>query len=141
MSLSSNEQQHKPLHYYKQSPAFGRRDIILLVVILVIVAIATISWYAVRPVGQQAAIYINGKLKGEYPLSHNQTISYPEVGITVAIADGKIGITDSDCKDKICIHSGYIYRSGERIICAPNKLVIVVRGKQSEYITGRRQNG
>lgn len=143
MSLSSKEQPHKLLYHYKKSAPFGKADILLLAVILIIIVASATIWYAGKPVGEKAEIYINGKLKATYSLSQDKAINLDEIGVHLTISDGKIGVTDSDCKDKICMHSGYISHSGQRIICAPNKLVIVIRGKQPQYdaTTGRRQNG
>lgn len=143
MSLSSKEQPHKLLHHYKKAAPFGKADIVLLAAILVIVIVSVVVWYAGKPVGEKAEVYINGKLKATYSLSQDKTVSLDEIGVQLTIADGKIGVSDSDCKDKICMHSGYISHSGQRIVCAPNKLVVLIRGKQQQYdaTTGRRRNG
>lgn len=143
MSLSSKGQPHKLFYHYKKSAPFCKADIVLLAVILIIVIASAVFWYAGKPAGEQAEVYINGKLKAVYSLSQDRAINLDEIGVRLTVSDGKIGVSDSDCKDKICIHSGYISRSGERIICAPNKLVIVIRGKQPQYdaTTGRRHNG
>ena len=42
---------------------------------------------------------------------------------------GEIYVKDSDCTDKVCVRSGRICKSGESIICAPNRVTIKIDGK------------
>jgi hypothetical protein len=127
------------LPHYKHSGPFSRLDIVLLVLLLLAASGAAAYVYADRPAGERAEIYIEGELVGSYPLDEERTIAY-DCGITVHILSGAVAVAESDCPDQLCVHMGYISKAGERIICAPNKFVVVIRGK-TEYdaVTGRSQ--
>lgn len=42
----------------------------------------------------------------------------------VMIENGKICISDADCPDKTCVHTGFLRSEGVPIVCLPHKLVI-----------------
>lgn len=46
----------------------------------------------------------------------------------VRIHHGKVQILDSTCPAKICVKSGAIHRTGEIIVCAPNKIIVRIIG-------------
>ncbi len=51
----------------------------------------------------------------------------------VVIADGEVWMEEADCPDKLCISQGKISRSGQTIICLPNKVMVTIKGGKSEY--------
>ena len=63
-----------------------------------------------------------------YSLSEDRTVEVPAYGNkgsnTVCIADGKVSVTEASCKNQVCVHHGEISRSGESIVCLPNRLVV-----------------
>jgi len=125
--------------YFKRSKPFSRLDIVLLAVLLLCAVAAAVYTFAERPAGERVEIYIEGELVGSYPLDEEKHLEY-DCGVTVHILSGLIAITESDCPDQLCVHMGYISKAGERIVCAPNKFVVVIRG-EAEYdaVTGRSQ--
>lgn len=141
MNSSNQEKRPKLFSYYRQSKPFLRADILLLAVLLTAAVLAAVFSYTGKPLGERAEIYIGGELVGTYDLNQNKEIVY-EIGITVHIHDGEIAVTESDCPDQLCVHMGAISKTGDRIICAPNKFVVVIRGENNGYgaITGRRQS-
>jgi hypothetical protein len=42
------------------------------------------------------------------------------------IKNHEIRIVQSPCHDKICVHTGFIGRPGQAIVCLPNKLVVKI---------------
>lgn len=46
----------------------------------------------------------------------------------IEIGDQKVRVIDADCPDKLDVKQGYISKSGEVIVCLPNKLVIEIKG-------------
>ena len=42
----------------------------------------------------------------------------------VEIKDGKVSVTEASCKNQVCVRHGAISRSGESIVCLPNRLVV-----------------
>ena len=51
----------------------------------------------------------------------------------VVIYDGEVRMEEADCPDKLCVLQGKISRSGQTIICLPNKVMVTIKGGKSEY--------
>lgn len=63
---------------------------------------------------------------GEEPLLiQPEGLPYP---LTIRISGGEVCVWESGCPSQDCVHSGTISRSGESIICLPNRLVIQLTG-------------
>lgn len=58
-----------------------------------------------------------------------------ETTFTVTIRKGEIGITESGCFNQFCVHQGFISKTSQTIICAPNAVVIALSGASSEGVT------
>lgn len=44
--------------------------------------------------------------------------------IHFSVQDGKVFVTESSCRNKLCVHSGLIENLNQNIVCAPNKVII-----------------
>ncbi len=64
-----------------------------------------------------------------YDISKDNEISLKDGKIKIVIKDKKVAIVESDCKQQICVYSGWISHPGEQIICVPNKLFISIIGR------------
>ncbi|MBO4468328.1 MAG: NusG domain II-containing protein [Clostridia bacterium] len=69
-------------------------------------------------VKQNNSVVYEGKISEdrEIPLKHN----------TVKIKDGKVFMKCADCKNQICVKSGKISKSGETVVCLPNRVIIEI---------------
>lgn len=54
-----------------------------------------------------------------------------EVHLTVAVADGKVYVSRSDCENGLCVATPPISRVGQTIVCAPAGVVIRIEGKEA----------
>lgn len=76
--------------------------------------------------------YYSGLLSGEN--QHGERIELDIDGHNkVVIADGEVWMAEADCPDKLCISQGKISRTGQTIICLPNKTMVTIKGGKSEY--------
>jgi len=50
----------------------------------------------------------------------------------IEIKDQSIGIIDADCRDKICMKSGFISNPGQISVCLPHKLMIEIKSNDTE---------
>jgi len=87
-----------------------------------------------RPVsgrGSRAAVYIDGKKKETLDLSREAGRTYESAGgfVAVSVIDGRASVSDSSCRQKICLCSSAVSAAGERIICAPNRFYLEVEGR------------
>ena len=55
-------------------------------------------------------------------------LPYP---VTVTLWNDGVEVTQSQCPGQDCMHSGKIQRSGESIVCLPNRLMIRLEGGKS----------
>jgi hypothetical protein len=45
------------------------------------------------------------------------------------IHDGGIEMIDSDCRNNICINTGFVSKPGEMIVCLPHKVLVQIKDK------------
>lgn len=116
---------------------FGRNDIILISVIVIISVALLLVWKLVYLKGQNhdsdafVRVTVDGKVYGTYPLSKDDTIEIKnvdgDVTNTLVIKDGVADVTAADCPDHLCVKQKAISKEGESIICLPNKVVVTVK--------------
>lgn len=84
--------------------------------------------------GQELCIQLNGETIGTYSLMDHQEIeiqnSEGKISNIVVIEDGKAYMKSANCADGLCIKQGRIHKSGDEIICLPNRLIIRIEGKR-----------
>ena len=90
-----------------------------LIILCILLLAAAALWIQLRSsqqdgaAGKTAAIYQDGKLLRRIPLGDDvedtYTIESSDGGSnTIQIKDGKIGIIDADCPDRLCVEMGMI---------------------------------
>ena len=85
--------------------------------------------------GKLCRITVDGKLHSEISLSDDCEVKLS--GCIVKVRDGEVYVTDSDCPDKVCENTGKISKSGESIICVPNRISIEISGEaENDVIAG-----
>lgn len=101
-------------------------DVVLIVLLLVLVGLTI--YFAVSPEkGGTAEIYLDGELYKTLPLTENATVELDH--LIVIVQNGSVRVEDADCPDKICEKRGEISKSGQSIVCLPNRVVIKISGK------------
>ena len=121
--------------HYRNSKIFSLLDIIVIALLLVTIVLCFIFTLP-KSQGQRAVIYNKGEIIGIYSLSENKTITLLDGQLTCVIEDNSIYVKESDCKNQICVHTNKISKTGQRIVCSPNKITIVVEGDDGVLITG-----
>lgn len=111
---------------------FGKRDgVFLCVLFLALLAGAAWFYFFRQDAGAVVEITVDGEWYGSYALDHNQTVDII-VGETktntLVIQNGMADMTEASCPDKLCVHQKAISRTGETIVCLPNKVVAEVKG-------------
>ncbi len=126
-----------------------KADIILLIILVIAGLAATAALSMSRSdAGSDARVIIEsgGELYAEYPLSEDRTVIVPspqEKASTLSIPDdnrpaaeqfthynvvvisgGTVTVTEASCKNQVCVRHAGISRSGESIVCLPNRLVV-----------------
>lgn len=106
------------------------RTWIIIFAVLLIVSLALTVWIAGRKApGMVACVYSDGALIRSVDLN---TVTEPfEFSVStergenrIRVEPGRICVTDADCRDRICVHAGWLDGSASPIVCLPHRLVI-----------------
>ena len=119
---------------------FKKADILLAcALILAGLAISYIFSFG-QSEGDLVEITCGGKFFGSYPLDEDREISIDRNDHInkVTINTGTVSMSFSDCKGQDCVHQSSIAKSGETIICLPNKIVVEITGGDRHYDTVAR---
>lgn len=115
-----------------------RNDWIMLVAILAAAALLTVagSLKQKEQTGAWAVVTVKGKEYGRYKLSEHRTIGIlgPLGTNYLVIRDGRAWMVEAVCPDGYCIKQGEINRTGQRIICLPNGIVVELAGGEESML-------
>lgn len=62
------------------------------------------------------------------------TVQGESVTNVIEIDGRRMRVAQSDCHDRVCVHSGWIERSGQIAVCLPNKMEIKITGGQASDV-------
>ena len=113
-----------------------KKDLILLFVVLLAGVVGIIIMNSADE-GKRAEIIVDGKTTEI--ISLDEAYEKQINGVVICCEKGEIYIKESNCPDKVCMRSGRISKSGESIICAPNRVAVKINGKKGnlpDAITG-----
>lgn len=116
---------------------FKKADIILACALIAVgLAISYIFSFG-QSEGDIVKIICNGRFFGSYSLNEDREISIDRNDHInkVTINNGTVSMSFSDCKGQDCVQQGIISKSGETIICLPNKIVVEITGVDKHYDT------
>lgn len=74
--------------------------------------------------GTSVTVTQNGKQVFSGSLWEEKTVRL--TGNTVVIADGRVSVTEADCKNQICVGHKPVSLKGESIVCLPNRVIVTV---------------
>ena len=112
-----------------------RADIILLAGVLLVGAVLAAVLFCTSSGGGQVQVRVDGSVAATYPLSRDAsyTINGANGGTNLlVIEDGTARIEEASCPDGICVNTGRISRSGQSIVCLPNKVVVEIISAQGD---------
>lgn len=113
----------------------GKRDLVIITGFLVFaVVLFLVSAFVNRIPGDRVIVEVDGKEAVCFPLSENTEYVIKGVHFTntLVIRDGEAYISEAECPDKICVRHGNISKSGESIVCLPNRVVVKIAGEAAE---------
>lgn len=116
-----------------------KKDIILIVIVLTVALAGLLFFYLTQKSGDTVVVTIDGVIYKEYSLNKDIEVDLPGVNggaNHLVIKDGYADMTDANCPDKICVDSRKISKTGESIICLPNKVVVKIEGNTSSEVDG-----
>lgn len=112
------------------------KKLIFSIIFVIALLLAGLSSYIIiegsREPGASVVIYYENEIIAEYPLSVNAEYVLNDGSNILVVEDGKAYMKYADCPDKVCKHQGKISRTGERIVCLPNKIMAEISGNGEE---------
>jgi hypothetical protein len=108
----------------------------LLIALLVLGSVASFFFVAgTSSEGVSVLIQTDGESL-VYPLDQDRefSVSGPLGQTEVVIRNRRAWIASSACPNKLCIHMGAIHRSGEMIVCVPNRVSVRVVGEEKSGV-------
>ena len=114
-----------------------KKNIIFTAVFSAVIIICAIAFFffLLNSGGGTAEIYKDGVLIETIDLNNvKQPYEIPiDGGHNIALAEnGKISMKSADCPDGLCVKQGAISTGAYPIVCLPNKVVIKIRGAETE---------
>ncbi len=112
---------------------FSRFDAILIIAVLAAVG-AWLGFQSLAPKAAKAVVLVHGRRYETLTLDKAATFDIKWDGVhimTVKTEPGKVRVTYSTCKAQICVHTGWISRDGQSIVCVPNQVIIYTEGAKS----------
>lgn len=113
-----------------ETALWKRTDIKLILAILVIAIIWILLSGLLGKAGSEAVVYVDGAEQARYPLAVENEITVGGTN-TFVIRQGQVQMIEAKCPDQICVHHKPVSKSGETIVCLPNKIVIEIEGGES----------
>lgn len=118
----------------KTKKPFRLADLIIVAALLILSVSLLI--FIPKNKGAYIEVYVDNKLVLTHPLNSDmETKIYTGNGEhynKIKIENGYVCITDADCSDKICIHTGKTNTKNKPIICLPHNLKIVINGADDD---------
>ena len=105
------------------------------IALIIVAVISLVLWLIPRPTGGTVTISLNGEVYREVSLAVNCEIEIvSKFGEnTVVIENGEVFVTHSNCPDGLC-EKQKISKSGESIVCLPNRLSVTVEDKNKKEV-------
>lgn len=104
------------------------RDAVLIILLLSLGLLLFLISEAVKEDGGYVTVTVNGEWVAEYSLSQNGEYEINGGTNILVIENGSAYVKKASCPDGLCVNQGKISRTGERIVCLPNRVMIEVGG-------------
>ncbi|NPV39433.1 hypothetical protein BREVNS_1713 [Brevinematales bacterium NS] len=107
----------------------------LFLVGMFLVGLVLAGWSGKR--GSYVEIRVEGR-RYRYPLDEERVFEWQSSHGRgkVEIKGGKVRMLESTCRDQICVKKGWIFRTGDAILCMPNHVVVEIVGEEKEEWDG-----
>lgn len=108
-------------------------------VILILLIVAALGWFIkdfIWPdnIDKHAVIKVDSQIFDTLSLDNNNEhleipVNLPDNNyVHIVMEKDKIWVEDASCPDKVCVKTGTITKSGQSIVCLPNKTVVYIEG-------------
>ncbi len=108
----------------------GKHGAALIIFTVIVIAALTAYKYTRAKTSLTAVVTSDGATVLSLPLDEvaEKREFTLDNGMVIAAENGEIWVESAPCKDKICVRTGKLSRSGESAVCVPLKTVVSVKG-------------
>ena len=121
-----------------KSKAKVKGDFILIVVIL-LMGLGTLAYNRITATkqgdGTRGLLEVEGQVINEFDLSVDMSplrIETRHGYNVVEIADGQVRVSEADCPDLLCVHTGWRRHAGQVIVCLPHYFIGRIVGDEHD---------
>lgn len=113
-----------------------KNDFILIGIIVAIALVCFGVFQVMKKDGASVTVTVDGKQYGTYSLLKDDIVEIKsDYGTNqLVIKDHIAKMEDASCPDKLCIHQHAIDKTGQTIVCLPNKVVVTVENAEEDEV-------
>ena len=106
---------------------------IVIIITLLFISVAFIPFMGLQA-HDTVVVYRGSELIAEYRLDEDRVFHVDGVdgALEIEIRNEKVRVHSSPCRQQICVATGWISRSYEQIICAPNLVLLLIHSNSEE---------
>ena len=111
-----------------------RGDVLAICVAAAAVGAAYARYWQPPVAATHFAVRVAGERSGRYALDSNRELRIEgRIGTSVLRVDnGRVRFVSSPCRNKVCVHSGWLSHGGDAAACLPNRISISLSGTGGE---------
>lgn len=113
-----------------------KKELILILAILAVSGLLSAVFYIQnQKTAKQVLVTVDGETVALLDLNQDTDLIIDGYGGStdrLIIKDGCASITEASCPDKVCIRTGKIHKTGELIVCLPNRVVVSIEGEEED---------
>lgn len=110
-----------------------KNDILLIGVLVLVAGVLFLGIGAYRKrnaEGLEVVVKHAGQVVKSFPLSATDTVEYVYIAEgarnEIVMKNGKVYVSEANCRDQICVKTHAISQNGEIIVCLPHQLTVEI---------------
>ena len=110
--------------------------LVVLVVLALAAGLAAGPYFAAKTEGElMVSVTVDGETVERCALADYAGGTYESRGytLTVAVENGAVRVSESNCPNQDCVHTGAIARAGQSVVCLPARIAVTLEGTASDY--------
>ena len=113
-------------------------DIVLAGAVGLSILLSFFIFRFVQEEGQTVSVFVDGRQTHHLSLKDVRQIHVrgPAGVTTIHVENGYAWIDEAPCPQKICMRMGKISRTGEMVVCVPNRILLKIDGKDARNLDG-----
>lgn len=117
--------------------AFRHGDFVIFLLVLILAATVAAPFIFVQSDTLYVEVRCNNELVKRLKLAdgyHEVFTVQGENGVhnTIEINGKRVRIAESNCRDQVCVRTGWLTRAGQASVCLPSRVVVKLTGREED---------